>query len=60
MEKKKKKEKIIISVGGSLIVPKGGIDTEFISKLNTFIRNELAKKPNRQFFFGNWRRFNIT
>ncbi len=50
MEKKKKKEKIIISVGGSLIVPKGGIDTEFISKLNIFIRNELAKKPNRQFF----------
>lgn len=46
----KKKEKVIISVGGSLIVPKGGIDTTFLSKLNTFIRKELAKNPNRQFF----------
>lgn len=46
----KKKEKIIISVGGSLIVPEGGINVVFLSKLNTFIRRELAKKPNRQFF----------
>ncbi len=45
-----KVERIIISVGGSLIVPNGGIDTAFLSNLNTFVRTELAKKPNRQFF----------
>lgn len=45
-----KREKIIISVGGSLIVPNGGIATGFLSKLNTFIREELAKNNNRQFF----------
>ncbi len=45
-----KRKKIIISVGGSLIVPSGGIDTEFLAKLNDFIRQELAKDNNRQFF----------
>jgi len=44
------KDKIIISVGGSLVVPNGGIDTTFLSKLNSFIRAQLAKNPNRQFF----------
>ena len=43
------KEKIVISVGGSLIVPNGGINTDFLSKLNTFIRTQLAT-TNRQFF----------
>jgi len=43
-------ERIIISVGGSLIVPNGGIDTKFLRKLNSFIRNQLAQKPKRQFF----------
>jgi uridylate kinase len=47
---KTKKDKIIISVGGSLIVPGGGVDTDFLSNLNDFIRNELAKNPDRQFF----------
>ena len=42
-------EKIVISVGGSLIVP-GGIDTKFLSKLNKFVREQLAKNKNRQFF----------
>ena len=46
----KKTQKIIISVGGSLIVPSGGIDTHFLSNLNAFIRQELANNPNRQFF----------
>jgi uridylate kinase len=45
-----KQKKIIISVGGSLIVPDGGVDTVFLSNLNDFIRQELAKNPNRQFF----------
>ena len=44
------KDKIIISVGGSLVVPNGGIDTTFLSKFNNFIRKQLAKNKNRQFF----------
>lgn len=44
------KDKIVISVGGSLIVPSHGIDTHFLSELNTFIRSQLASYPNRQFF----------
>lgn len=43
-------DKVIISVGGSLIVPNGGIDTKFLSDLNSFIRNQLANNKNRQFF----------
>lgn len=47
-------EKIVLSVGGSLIVPNGGIDTDFLSKLNKFIREKLADSSaggkNRQFF----------
>lgn len=43
-------EKIIISVGGSLIVPNVGIDTNFLSRLNTFVRTKLAENENRQFF----------
>ncbi len=50
MKRNNKPKKIIISVGGSLIVPSGGIDTEFLSKFNDFIRTELANDPNRQFF----------
>lgn len=44
------RERIIISVGGSLIVPNGGIATKFLTKLNALIRSQLAKYPNRQFF----------
>lgn len=43
-------EKIVMSVGGSLIVPNGGINTKFLSELNAFIREQLANNPNRQFF----------
>lgn len=43
-------EKIVISVGGSLIVPNSGVNTKFLKELNTFIRAQLAKNPNRQFF----------
>lgn len=45
-----KREKIVISVGGSLIVPNGGIDTEFLSNLNNFILKQLAENSKRQFF----------
>jgi uridylate kinase len=44
------REKIIISVGGSLIVPQDGINTPFLTQLNTFIREELKENPHRQFF----------
>jgi uridylate kinase len=44
------KDRIVMSIGGSLIVPNGGIDTKFLSELNKFIREQLAKNPNRQFF----------
>jgi uridylate kinase len=43
-------ERVIISVGGSLIVPNGGIATKFLNSLNDFIRNQLAQNPKRQFF----------
>ena len=39
-----------MSIGGSLIVPNGGIDTKFLSELNKFVRDQLASNPNRQFF----------
>lgn len=43
-------DRIVMSIGGSLIVPNGGIDTQFLSKLNNFVREQLAKNKNRQFF----------
>ena len=43
-------EKYVISVGGSLIVPNSGINTDFLKRFNIFIRTQLAKHPNRQFF----------
>lgn len=42
-------EKIVISVGGSLVVPNGGIDTGFLRGLNAFIRKQLSGSA-RQFF----------
>lgn len=44
------REKIVISLGGSLVVPNGGIDITFLKQLNHFIREQLAEKKNRQFF----------
>jgi uridylate kinase len=44
------KQRYVISVGGSLIVPKTGIDTVFLQKFRTFICNQLELHPNRQFF----------
>jgi len=43
-------ERYIFSIGGSLIVPNGGINIKFLSNLNNFIRNQLAKHQDRQFF----------
>ena len=41
-------ETIILSLGGSLIVPNGGIDTKFLQDFNTFIRTQIAQY-NRRF-----------
>lgn len=43
-----KEKVIIISVGGSLIVPNGGINTSFLKNLNNFIRKEVKK--GKRFF----------
>ncbi len=45
---KKRELPIVISVGGSLIVPNGGINTEFLSQLNSLIRKHVKK--GRRFF----------
>lgn len=42
-------EIIILSLGGSLIVPNGGIDTDFLKKFNKFIRKQIAEN-HRRFF----------
>lgn len=42
MRNKAKKKTFLLSLGGSLIVPNGGIDTEFLSRFNKFIRKKVA------------------
>lgn len=44
------RERIVFSVGGSLVVPNGGIGIDFLSKFNKFIRSLLAEDNSRQFF----------
>ena len=39
---------VIISLGGSLVVPNGGIDTKFLTDFNIFIRKKIAE--GRRFF----------
>lgn len=43
-------EKFVISLGGSLVVPNGGIDTNFLIKFNAFLRKQLTDDKKRQFF----------
>jgi uridylate kinase len=43
-----KEPPIVLSIGGSLIAPKEGIDSMFLSKLNTFIRHYV--KQGKRFF----------
>ncbi|MBI4137405.1 UMP kinase [Candidatus Roizmanbacteria bacterium] len=42
------KQSIILSLGGSLIVPNGGIDTAFLKAFNEFIRRHIEE--GRRFF----------
>lgn len=44
------KDKIVLSLGGSLVVPQGGINVSFLSDFNSFIRNSIKNNPDRQFF----------
>ena len=39
----------VLSLGGSLVVPNGGIDTKFLKDFNTFIRNQVSSKKRRFF-----------
>ena len=43
------KNAFILSLGGSLIVPNGGVDTQFLAKFNTFIRQQVSSKQRRFF-----------
>ncbi len=43
-------EKVVVSLGGSLIVPNGGIDITFLKEFAEFVREQLAHKKKRQFF----------
>lgn len=39
----------VLSLGGSLVVPNGGIDTQFLTAFDNFIRNQVSSK-RRKFF----------
>lgn len=45
---RKLQETIILSVGGSLVSPNGGVNTPFLKKLNQFVRKHVKK--GRRFF----------
>jgi len=42
-------ESFVLSLGGSLVVPNGGIDVEFLAGLNIFIRDQITVKKRRFF-----------
>lgn len=44
------KNRIVVSVGGSLIHPQEGVSVSFLKKLNSFIRSEIKEDPSLQFF----------
>jgi len=39
----------VLSLGGSLVVPNGGIDIKFLIAFNKFIRNQISSKKRRFF-----------
>jgi uridylate kinase len=39
----------VLSLGGSLVVPNGGIDTKFLINFNAFIRDQISSKKRRFF-----------
>lgn len=40
---------LVLSLGGSLVVPNGGIDSKFLAEFNKFIRNQISSKKRRFF-----------
>lgn len=42
-------ETIVLKLGGSLLVPNGGLDVNYIKKFYTFIRSQIAEKSRRFF-----------
>lgn len=40
---------VVLSLGGSLVVPNGGIDTKFLIDFNAFIRDQISSKKRRFF-----------
>jgi uridylate kinase len=43
------KDAFVLSLGGSLVVPEGGIDTQFLIAFNKFIRQQISEKQRRFF-----------
>ncbi len=43
------KDTFVLSLGGSLVVPNGGIDTQLLSDFNKFIRSQVSSKKRRFF-----------
>ncbi len=39
----------VLSLGGSLVAPNGGIDTQFLTSFNEFIRSQISLKKRRFF-----------
>lgn len=42
-------EAFVLSLGGSLVAPSGGIDTQFLKNFNTFVRQQVSEKKRRFF-----------
>ncbi len=49
MVKNHYKDTVVLKLGGSLIVPDGGLDIPYIKKFYTFIRKQVAEKKRRFF-----------
>lgn len=47
---KGQKQKFVLSIGGSNIIPTDEINTKFLRELNSFIREYLKENPASQFF----------
>lgn len=43
------KKQYVLSLGGSLVVPDGGIDIHFLRQFSAFIRNQISSKQRRFF-----------
>lgn len=46
---RKNQQTFVLSLGGSLVVPNGGIDTQFLSGFTRFVRTQVSSKKRRFF-----------